>query len=130
MKAITVALEKLGIAADCVGIWGSGEPYREFLHVDDLAQAAVFIMDRYEYKETGEFVNIGAGEDIRLNDLALLVKNVVEFDGKIHHDLAKQDGMPKKLLDISLATRLGWKARIDLTHGITTTYAWYTGIEE
>ncbi|HBA54379.1 MAG TPA: GDP-fucose synthetase, partial [Syntrophorhabdus aromaticivorans] len=108
-----------------VELWGTGEPYREFLHVDDLAAAGVFLMEHYNYRDIGEFVNIGAGEEQKIRDLALLVRDVVGFDGDIVHDTTKPDGMPRKLLDISKIKALGWSPRIDLRQGIVETYEWY-----
>jgi GDP-L-fucose synthase len=123
--SIRTALEQLGITGNYVTLWGSGQPYREFLHVDDLADATTFLMDRYSHAEIGEFANIGTGEDICLKDLALLVKEVVAFPGSIQPDRSKQDGMPRKTLDVSLMKRIGWQAGIGLRTGIKTTYLWY-----
>ncbi|MBM4137001.1 MAG: GDP-L-fucose synthase [Nitrospira sp.] len=108
-----------------VEIWGSGEPYREFLFVDDLADACVFLMEKYDYKDIGEFVNIGAGKDIKIKDLAELIKQIVGFTGEIKHDLSKPDGTPQKLLDVSKIKNLGWKPKISLEDGIRKTYEWY-----
>ena len=108
-----------------VDIWGTGEPYREFLYVDDLADACVFLMERCDYRDIGEFVNIGTGEDIRIIDLAMMVKTVVGFEGEITHDIAKPDGTPKKLLDVSRIKALGWRSQVTLKEGIRRTYEWY-----
>ena len=108
-----------------VTLWGSGEPFREFLYVDDLADACVLLMEKYDYKEIGEFINIGAGEDIKIKELALLVKKITGFDGEIKNDLSKPDGTPKKLLDVSRMKSLGWKARTSLEDGIKKTYLAY-----
>jgi GDP-L-fucose synthase len=108
-----------------VTVWGTGEPYREFLHVDDLADACVFLMERYDSKDIGEFVNIGTGEDLKIKDLANLVKEVVGFDGDITYDTSKPDGTPRKLLDIGKINLLGWAPRISLNEGIDRTYDWY-----
>lgn len=108
-----------------VEIWGSGEPYREFLYVDDLADACVFLMENYDYKDIGEFVNVGTEEEIRIKDLAALIKEIVGFEGKIVHDLSKPDGMPRKLSDISKIKGLGWQPRMSLEDGIRKTYEWY-----
>lgn len=108
-----------------VTIWGSGEPFREFLFSDDLADACLFLMEKYEYKDIGEFINIGTGQDIRIKDLALLIRQVVGYEGEIKHDVSKPDGTPKKLLDISRLTKLGWTAQVDLKTGIRESYAWY-----
>jgi GDP-L-fucose synthase len=103
-------------------VWGSGQPRREFLHVDDLADACVFLMVNYHQPE---IINIGWGKDISIADLAHLVKDVVGFAGKIAYDRTKPDGTPRKLLDISRITQLGWRAKIDLRQGIEETYRWY-----
>jgi GDP-L-fucose synthase len=108
-----------------VTIWGSGSPYREFLYVDDLADACIFLMERYGYREIGEFINIGTGKDITIKDLALLVRDIVGFQGSIKLDLSKPDGTPKKLLDISRMAELGWKARTSLEDGIKKSYEFY-----
>jgi GDP-L-fucose synthase len=110
-----------------VTIWGSGEPYREFLYVDDLADACVFLMEKYDHSDIGEFINIGTGTDIRIKDLAELIKGVVGFDGEIRHDTGKPDGTPKKLLDVSRMNNLGWRASTPLRKGVELTYAWYKG---
>lgn len=108
-----------------VAVWGSGEPCREFLYVDDLADACLFLMEKYDYRDIGEFVNIGTGTDIRIKDLAELVKRTVGYDGAITHDLSKPDGTPKKLLDVSKIKSLGWEPKIVLAEGIRITYEWY-----
>lgn len=112
-----------------VTIWGSGEPFREFLYVDDLADACFFLMEKYDYKDIGEFINIGTGKDIRIKDLAILIKSTVGFNGDIQHDLSKPDGTPKKLLDISKMKSLGWEAKTALEDGIKLTYTAYLGIQ-
>lgn len=102
-----------------VTIWGTGTPRREFLHVNDLANACFFLMQ--EYNEPG-FVNIGVGEDITITDLALLVKDIVGFTGDIVYDRTKPDGTPRKLMDVTKLTQLGWKAGISLSEGIKSVY--------
>jgi len=111
-----------------VAIWGSGEPYREFLHVGDLADACVFLMERYGYQEIGEFINIGTGRDIRIKDLVVLIKDVVGYQGEIEYDRSKPDGTPKKLLDVSRIGQLGWKAGTGLDEGIRKTYEFYRSV--
>ena len=106
--------------AESVEVWGSGTPKREFLHVDDLAEACLFLMEHYN--EEG-LVNIGVGEDLSIKDLALLVKDIVGFQGKLVFDSSKPDGTPRKLMDVSKLHALGWKARIGLREGITGVYA-------
>ena len=105
-----------------VEIWGSGSPRREFLHVDDLADACLFLMLNYE---ASDIVNVGVGEDVSIKELALLIKDVVGFGGELTFDRSKPDGTPRKLLDVRKLTALGWKARISLLEGITSTYRWF-----
>jgi GDP-L-fucose synthase len=113
---------------DSVVIWGTGEPYREFLYVDDLADACVFLMEKHDYRDIGEFINIGTGKDIKIKDLAELVKAVVGFDGEIKRDTSKPDGTPKKLLDVSRMKALGWEPKTGLEEGIKATYEHYRTI--
>lgn len=103
-------------------MWGTGSPLREFLHVDDLADACVFLMNNYE---DGEIINIGTGEDLKIKELSELIKKVVGFSGEIVNDTTKPDGTPKKQLDVSKLHALGWKHRIELEEGIKTTYEWF-----
>lgn len=103
-----------------VVLWGTGSPQREFLHVDDLAAACLFLMERYD--EPG-LVNIGTGEDLPIKDLALLIARIVGYEGRIEHDLSKPDGTPRKLMDVSKLHQLGWRHRIDLEEGIQEVYA-------
>jgi GDP-L-fucose synthase len=105
-----------------VTIWGTGTPRREFLHVDDLAEAAVFLMRNYSGED---IVNVGVGDDLSILALAQLVARVVGFEGAIETDPAKPDGTPRKLLDVSRLHALGWRARIGLEEGIRSTYDWY-----
>lgn len=118
-------LEKLGITPEYLMLWGSGEPYREFLYVDDLADACIFLMGRYNYKEVGEFVNVGTGEDIKIKELASLIQKIVKYEGEIKYDLSKPDGTPRKLLDVSRLKSLGWQSKTSLEEGIRNTYDWY-----
>jgi GDP-L-fucose synthase len=103
-------------------IWGTGTARREFLHVDDLADACLFLMDHYEGSEV---INIGVGRDISIRELAELIKEIVGFKGTIHYDRSKPDGMPRKLLDVSKLQALGWQPKISLREGIERTYRWY-----
>jgi GDP-L-fucose synthase len=103
-----------------VTLWGTGKPRREFLHADDLADACFFLMQ--QYNEPG-FVNIGTGEDLEIGELALLVKKITGYEGRIEHDLSKPDGTPRKLMDVSKLNGLGWKASISLEEGIRRVYA-------
>jgi len=117
---------KLGHQPDVV-VWGSGKPRREFLHVDDLADACVFLMDRYD--EPG-FVNVGTGEDLTIRELADLVRDVVYPGARIVFDPSKPDGTPRKLLDVSRLHALGWRHCIGLREGIGRTYAWFLAQED
>ena len=103
-------------------VWGTGKPRREFLHVDDLAAASLFLMRHYDAEE---IVNVGVGEDISIAELAGLIREVVGYQGEIVYDSSKPDGTPRKLLDVSRLQALGWKARISLREGVTATYRWY-----
>lgn len=105
-----------------VVVWGTGTPRREFLHVDDLASAAVFLMNNYD--EDG-FVNVGTGTDVTIRELAETVKQVTGYRGAITFDETKPDGTPRKLLDVSRLAALGWKASISLKDGVAETYQWY-----
>jgi GDP-L-fucose synthase len=108
--------------APTVTLWGSGKPLREFLHVDDLAAAAVFLMRTYS---SSEIVNVGSGDEVSIGDLARLIAEVTGFRGEIVHDLSKPDGTPRKLLDCSRLFSLGWKPEVPLAEGIAATYQWY-----
>jgi len=107
---------------DEVVIWGTGKPKREFLHVDDLADGLLFLMNNYN---GDRFVNVGVGKDISILELAELIKKVVGFEGEIVNDLSKPDGTPRKLLDVSKLNDLGWNAQISLEAGIKDTYQWF-----
>jgi len=109
-------------AAKEVVVWGTGSPRREFLHVDDLADAAVFLMQEYAGEE---IVNVGVGNDLTIAQLANLVRDVVGFAGEIVYDASKPDGTPRKLLDVSKLTKLGWQAHISLRQGVEETYRWF-----
>ena len=110
-----------------VTLWGTGRPKREFLYVDDLAEALVYLMSRCDASTIGEFVNIGIGKDMTIMELAVLVKGIVGYQGDIQWDTSKPDGTPQKLLDVTRIEGLGWKARIGLKEGIQNTYNWYLG---
>ena len=105
-----------------VVMWGTGSPKREFLHVDDLAEACVFLMETYNERQ---FVNVGTGEDVTIKDLALLIKEIVGYEGEIVNDTSKPDGTPRKLMDVSRIHKLGWKHKIDLRDGIQSVYKSY-----
>jgi GDP-L-fucose synthase len=105
-----------------VVIWGSGTPRREFLHVDDLADACVFLMDRYD---EAPHINVGTGEDLSIRELADTVRAIVHPGAVLEWDASKPDGMPRKLLDVSRLHSLGWRHRIGLREGIESTYRWF-----
>jgi GDP-L-fucose synthase len=108
--------------APSVTIWGTGTPRREFLHVDDLADACVHLM---RVHDGNDLVNVGCGEDVAIGELARLVAEIVGYPGTIAFDRSKPDGTPRKLLDVSRLAALGWSARIPLKKGIEGTYQWY-----
>jgi GDP-L-fucose synthase len=101
-----------------VEIWGTGTPRREFLNADDLADACYFLMQNYN---SPEIINIGTGEDISIKDLALLIKDIIQYEGELKFDTSKPDGTPRKLLDVTKIHQLGWKHQIELREGIATT---------
>lgn len=103
-------------------VWGTGTPQREFLYVDDLADALVFLMERYDEPD---IINVGTGTDVRISELAQLVREIVGYTGRINYDRSKPDGPPRKLLDVSRMRALGWSASIPLADGIERTYRWY-----
>lgn len=103
-----------------VEIWGTGSPLREFLYADDLADAALMLMETYDGKQ---FVNIGSGEDLSIKDLALLIKEIVGFEGELTFDASKPDGTPRKLMDVSYLKSLGWSYKTTLNEGISLAYA-------
>ncbi|HEY3518051.1 MAG TPA: GDP-L-fucose synthase [Gammaproteobacteria bacterium] len=105
-----------------VTVWGSGTPRREFLYVDDLADALFFLMERYD---SPEIINVGCGEDVTIAELAALIADTVGFRGELVFDRSKPDGTPRKLLDVSKMTALGWQPRTHLREGVRATYDWY-----
>ena len=105
-----------------VTLWGTGKPLREFLHVDDLADACLFLLQNYDGEE---IVNIGVGEDLSIAELADIVRDVVGFGGKIVYDTSKPDGTPRKLVGVSRINGLGWRAKIGLREGVAQTYRWF-----
>lgn len=107
-----------------VTVWGSGTPYREFVHVDDVARASLFLMERYEGWDP---VNIGSGVELTIRELAEKIREVVGFTGEIVFDSSKPDGTPRKLSDVSRIHQLGWRHGIELMQGLRDTYAWYLG---
>lgn len=112
----------LTAGAPTVEIWGSGKPRREFLHVDDLADACLFLLERYDGPE---IVNVGCGVDVTIRELAETICDVIGFGGELEFDSGKPDGTPRKLLDITKLTSLGWNPKIPLREGIERTYRWF-----
>jgi GDP-L-fucose synthase len=112
---------KIGSLAQ-VTLWGTGTPLREFMHVDDLAAAAVFLLENYN---SGDIVNVGTGEDLPIRDLAQMVSQIVGYRGGISFDVSKPDGTPRKLLSVERLHALGWRHQIPLEQGIKDTYDWY-----
>lgn len=118
-----------------VPLWGTGEPFREFMHVDDLADACIFVMgltneafDSATASHGLPFINVGTGKEITIRDLVSLVADIVSYEGKISWDDSRPDGTPRKLMDDSLLKQMGWSPKIKLTEGIRRTYAWYTEV--
>jgi GDP-L-fucose synthase len=105
-----------------LAVWGTGTPRREFLHSDDLADALVFLLENYDAPDV---INVGCGQDVAVRELAEMVCDVVGFSGNLEFDQSKPDGVPRKLLDVSKLSKLGWKPRISLREGIKSTYDWF-----
>ena len=124
-SSVAEYLSQFGITKGAVILWGTGNPYREFLYVDDLADACVFLMEKYDANDVGEFVNIGMGKDLTIEELADLVRRTVGFNGDIVWDKSKPDGTPRKLLDVEKIHSLGWKHKIELEEGLKMYYKWY-----
>jgi nucleoside-diphosphate-sugar epimerase len=123
--------EAVTTGAQEVVIWGSGKPYREFLHVDDMAEASLFVMDlpRANYEANISpmlsHINVGTGEDVTIAELANMIAELTGFSGKIVFDTSKPDGTPRKLMDVSRLTNMGWRAKIKLDEGLADLYHWY-----
>ncbi len=117
--------EAKGAGKDSVMVWGTGKPHREFMHSDDMADACVYLMERYASKEIGEFINVGTGEGIAIAKLAELIARVVGFHGRIQYDTSMPDGTPRKVLDVSRMSALGWRSRIGLEAGIRSAYDFF-----
>jgi len=113
---------RLSSGPEPVVLWGTGKPRREFLYIDDLSDACVFLMENYD---GSEIVNVGFGDDISISDVAAIIKEVVGYNGEVVYDSTKPDGTPRKLLDVSRLNSLGWKAKTGLREGITRTYDWF-----
>jgi GDP-L-fucose synthase len=125
MPALIRKFHEAKLRGECeVVMWGTGTPRREFLHVDDLGDACVFLMQNYS---GDDFVNVGVGEDVTIRELAELIKTVTGFEGRVVQDSTKPDGTPRKLMDVTRLSDLGWKARIGLAEGVKGTYEWFLG---
>lgn len=124
-EAAAAACAEFGVSADAVTLWGTGTPRREFLHVDDLAAAAVHLLETASADDVGGFVNVGTGEDVTIAALAETVRGIVGFEGAIRYDASKPDGTPRKLLDVSRLRALGWAPAIPLAEGIRAVYRAY-----
>lgn len=114
--------EAAAVNAESVVLWGTGTTRREFMHVDDHADALIFLMENYSDSNQ---INVGPGYDLEINELAAMIKDVTGFNGRIEHDLARPDGTPRKLTDVTRMTALGWTPSIPLHEGILTTYRWF-----
>ena len=123
--------EAVSAGAEEIVIWGTGTPRREFLHVDDMAEASLFVLElpAAEYQANTQpmlsHINVGTGEDISILELARLVAEVTGFEGRLVTDPSRPDGTPRKLLDVSRLAAMGWRARVGLREGIEATYRWY-----
>jgi GDP-L-fucose synthase len=113
-----------------VTLWGTGSPKREFLYVDDLADAVVFLMEKYDYQDIGEIINIGRGVDISIRELAETIKNIVGYQGEIRWDSTKPDGTPRKLLDINKIKELGWEPSFTFEDAIKKTYENFRSLKQ
>lgn len=127
-ETVEQVLNRIGAYRDRVIVWGNGSVYRELMHSDDLADACVYIMEKYDAKDIGELVNITSGEDIQLKNLYPLVKDIVGFTGAIEYkNDSVLNGMPRKLMDVAKVRSLGWEPKISLREGIKNFYKWYSG---
>ena len=122
-KELVSYLNKHLIYKDKVVIWGTGEPYREFLFSDDLADACVFLMEKHDAQNLGEFINIGTGCDLKIKDLSQLIIKITGYNGSLEIDPSKPDGTPKKQLDVSRLNALGWRESVTLEEGITKVFS-------
>ncbi len=125
-EAITTLLNKYGIYADNLKLWGSGTPLREFLWSDDMADACVYIMERCSFSDIGSHINIGTGKELTIRELAELIQKTIGYSGALEFDSTKPDGTMRKLCDVSRLHSLGWSHTVELTEGIERIYQWYT----
>jgi len=122
LPAMIRKIHEAKVHKEPVVLWGDGSPLREFLHADDLANAAVMLMEHYTYKDIGEFINVGSGQEVTIKQLAEMIAEVEGFDGEILWDTTKPNGTPRKLLDSSRLFSLGWKPSIDIREGLERSY--------
>ncbi|GAG56078.1 unnamed protein product [marine sediment metagenome] len=108
-----------------IKIWGTGKAKREFLYVDDLADACLYFMENYNSEELPPFINIGTGKDVSIKKLAELIRDIEGYKGEIVWDISKPDGMPRKVVDTTVAYKLGWQAKTSLEEGVKRTYMWF-----
>jgi GDP-L-fucose synthase len=125
LSSIEEHLKKIGITKQQITLWGDGEPKREFLFVDDLADACLYFMNNYDAEDLGEFINVGTGNGIKIRELAEIVKDAVGYKGKIRWDKSKASGMPKKSLNVSKMGKFGWSPKTSLKKGINKAFRWY-----
>jgi GDP-L-fucose synthase len=123
LPAMIRKLHEAKITRSEVTLWGDGSPYREFLHVDDCAQACVMLMEKYDYSDLGEFINLGSGSELTIRELAGEVAKAVGYKGEIRWDRTKPNGTPRKFMDSSRLFALGWRPRIGLEEGLAISYA-------
>ncbi len=123
VRDFLTGLQKKGESG--VELWWDGSPLREFLYADDLADAVIFLMENTNWQEIGDFVNVGTGKDISIKNLASLMAEIIQYTGSFFWDTSKPNGTPRKLLDVSRFTALGWRAKTSLKEGIEKTYQWY-----
>jgi GDP-L-fucose synthase len=125
LAALVRKMHDARLANEAVVLWGDGSPRREFLYVDDLASAALFLMEKHDAAELGELINVGTGSDVSIKELATKIAEIVDFTGEVVWDTSKPNGTPQKLLDVSRMAELGWRAKTSLEDGIRTTYDWF-----
>lgn len=124
-EEIEAILARVGITQHAVTLWGSGMPRREFLHVDDLARVLLLLMEHYNESVIPEYINIGTGCDMHINDCAAIIQSIIGFQGTINFDATKPDGIDRKVLDVTFMHRLGLRAQIAFTDGVAHLYTWY-----
>jgi GDP-L-fucose synthase len=125
LPALIRKIHEASLRGGSVTIWGDGSPLREFLYVEDLAEAVVFVMENCSASDVGEIINVGTGSDCSIRELAETVARVIGFQGGFTYDTSKPNGTPRKLLDVSRINALGWKARTSLDEGIKRAYQWF-----